>query len=69
MDIYALAWRLFSSKIASRRRKLISKDELMRWQLWALEEAIGECGAANRLIPPEARAIRRHAGIEDEHGG
>ena len=39
-DIYTLAWRLFSSKIASKRRKLISKDELMRWQLWALEEAI-----------------------------
>jgi len=39
-SIYTLAWRLFSSKIASRRRRLIPKDELMRWQLWALEEAI-----------------------------
>lgn len=39
-DVYGLAWRLLSSKIASRRRKLVPKDELMRWQLWALEEAI-----------------------------
>jgi len=59
-DIYGLAWRLLSSKIASRRRKLIPKDELMRWQLWALEEAIKD---ANRvaLQPGESYGQQKEA--------
>ncbi|KKM74559.1 hypothetical protein LCGC14_1399180 [marine sediment metagenome] len=67
MDIYGTAWKNLERKIAATRRQSISKADLVLWQLEALEQAVDEYHAADLLKPPppEARAIRRHAGIED----
>ncbi len=71
MDIYGTAWKNLERKIAATRRQSISKADLVLWQLEALEQAVDEYHAADRLkpIPPETRpghaAIRRHAGVED----
>ena len=70
MDIYGIAWKSLEKKIAASRRRSISKADLVKWQLEALEEAVDEArsmpvGTFATPIPPGARAIRRHAGVED----
>ncbi len=62
MDIYGIAWKNLEKKIAATRRQSIRKTDLLKWQLEALEEAVAEVGDAL------ARAIRRHAGVEDDPG-
>ncbi|KKM24153.1 hypothetical protein LCGC14_1608040, partial [marine sediment metagenome] len=55
MDIYGTAWKNLERKIAATRRRSISKADLVRWQLEALEQAVDEYHAADLLkpIPPE----------------
>ena len=62
MDIYGIAWKNLEKKIAATRRRSISKADLTKWQLEALEEAVAEVG------DDLARAIRRHDGVEDDPG-
>ncbi len=42
MDIYGRSWKNLEKKIAATRRRSISKADLTKWQLEALEEAIDE---------------------------
>ncbi|KKM72280.1 hypothetical protein LCGC14_1422100 [marine sediment metagenome] len=51
MDIYGAAWKNLERKIAATRRQSISKADLVRWQLEALEQAVDECArdTAGRL--------------------
>ncbi len=57
MDIYGIAWKNLEKKITATRRRSISKADLTKWMLEALEEAVDECHGVPliKLIPPEDR--------------
>ncbi len=42
-DIYALAWKMLSKHIAKSRRQSITKADLTKYQLLALEQAVDNC--------------------------
>ncbi|KKM92737.1 hypothetical protein LCGC14_1215540 [marine sediment metagenome] len=59
MDVYGMAWKNLEKKIAATRRRSISKADLTKWQLEALEEAVDRSRQGVNLlaapIPPEGR--------------
>ncbi|KKL26124.1 hypothetical protein LCGC14_2398410 [marine sediment metagenome] len=60
-DIYSVAWKMLERKIASTRRQSISKVDLMKWQLEALEEAVDR--AALEMLYAE---MERRSGEQKE---
>ncbi|KKN47206.1 hypothetical protein LCGC14_0665470 [marine sediment metagenome] len=50
MDIYGAAWKNLERKIASSRRRSLTRADLIAWQLEALEKAVDEIGPLTRGV-------------------
>jgi len=62
VNIYGTAWKNLEKKIAATRRQSISRADLVKWQLEALEEAVDSCGGHTGIT----HSIRPDADSRDE---